>query len=382
MKTNSDELIKIRRHLHSIAEVAGGEEDTAAYIKEVLQSYNPDKITTGVGGNGIVAHFKGEKEGPSVMIRCELDALPIAEKNDLDYLSQNEGVGHKCGHDGHMAILCGVARALSDSDFSFGEVLLLFQPSEETGEGAKRMLKDEKFKDIDPDYSIALHNVPGYEKHSVVLRPGPFAAASVGFIARLKGETAHAAHPEQGKSPAAAVANLIQGLSSLSQFNVSIDEAAKATIVQAHIGEEAFGTSPGYGEVMATLRTYDDELLKKLQSKAGELAEGIAKTYEVDLETEAKEPFSATVNDEETVEIIRSAASDLDLKVVDKEAPFGWSEDFGHFTDVFKGALFGLGSGTEQPPLHAGNYDFPDEIIDTGVQLFVGFIKAVNEKGT
>src|SRR5699024_3993980 len=130
----------------------------------------------------------------------------------------------------------------------------------ETGQGAQQVLNDEKFKDINPDYAIALHNGPGFKEHSIVIRPGAFAAASVGFIARLKGETAHAAHPEQGRSPAAAVAQLIQGLSSLSQFNVAIEEPAKATVVEAHIGEKAFGTSPGYGEVMATLRTYNDKL--------------------------------------------------------------------------------------------------------------------------
>ncbi|HYW34685.1 MAG TPA: amidohydrolase [Balneolaceae bacterium] len=376
---SSDELVEIRHHIHSIAEVSGEEDETSSYIAETLDSYDADEITTGIGGNGILARYQGDKEGPTVLIRCELDALPIAEENDLDYLSKNEGVGHKCGHDGHMAILCGVAKKLSEEDISFGEVLLLFQPSEENGRGAQRILDDEKFEDINPDYAIALHNVPGFEKHSIVVRSGPFAAASVGFIARLKGETAHAAHPEQGKSPAAAVAQLIQGLSSLSQFNVSMDQAAKATIVESHIGEKAFGTSPGYGEVMATLRTYDDNLLKKLQKKAKELAEGVANTYEVRLKTEEDDPFSATINDDETIEIIRSVAAENDFDIVEKEAPFGWSEDFGHIIKKFKGALFGLGSGTDQPPLHAGNYDFPDEIIDTGVQMFIGFIKAVNK---
>jgi amidohydrolase len=375
---SSNELVKIRHHLHSIAETAGKESDTAAFIKEKLESYKADEIITGIGGNGMLARYKGNKKGPIVLIRCELDALPIAEENELEYLSQHEGVGHKCGHDGHMAILCGVAKSLSEKDIARGEVLLLFQPAEETGEGALRMLGDEKFKNIQPDYAVALHNVPGFKKHSIVVKPGPFAAASVGFIARLKGETAHAAHPEEGKSPAMAVAQLVQGLSTLPQFHAALDEPAKATVVEAHIGERAFGTSPGYGEVMATLRTYDDELLEKLNSKAKKLAEGIAKTYEIKLETEEVESFAATINDDEITEIIRSVAAQNEFEVIEKDAPFGWSEDFGRFTNQFKGAMFGLGSGMDQPPLHSENYDFPDEIIETGVKMFLGFIKVIN----
>jgi len=376
----TDELVELRHHLHSIAEVSGEEDNTALFIEDTLKSYHPDEIVTGIGGNGILARYGTADEGPSVLIRCELDALPITEENDLAYVSKNEGVGHKCGHDGHMAILCGVAKHLAHNHSLQGHVLLLFQPAEETGKGARKVLEDEKFKGINPDYVFALHNVPGFERHQIVVRSGPFAAASVGLIVRLRGETAQAAHPEQGKSPALAVAQLIQLFSSLPQYYVPLEKAAKATVVQAHLGEQAFGTSPGHGEVMATLRTYDNELLESLKSKAVELAKGVANTYNLELETEWVEPFPATNNDEKAVDIIRSVASANDLEIVGKDAPFGWSEDFGHFTDAYNGALFGLGSGIDQPALHAANYDFPDEIIETGVKMFLGIIDHIVEK--
>lgn len=374
---SSDELVALRRHLHSIAEVSGEEDDTANYITEQLHACNPDEIITGIGGNGIVARFKGDKEGPAILIRCELDALPIAEENDLDYLSKNEGVGHKCGHDGHMAIVLGVAKELKVTAWARGEVILLFQPSEETGKGAARVLEDDKFKNIEPDYVFALHNIPGYGKHEVIVKDEVFASASVGFIARFKGETAHAAHPEQGKSPALAVAQLIQSLSALPQFYAPLEKAAKVTVIQAHLGEQAFGTSPGCGEVMATLRTYDDEVLESLQQRSINLAKGIAETYGLELYTEWVEPFPATVNGEKAIEFVRAAASSGDIALIEKPEPFGWSEDFGHFTDRFEGALFGLGSGTNQPALHASDYDFPDEIIETGVKMFTGIIDQI-----
>jgi amidohydrolase len=380
----SDELTELRHHLHSIAEVSGEENDTADFIEETLKTCEPDELLTGVGGTGIVARFGSndrKSDGPKILIRCELDALPIAEDNELEYISKTEGVGHKCGHDGHMAILCGVAKELAEREKQGeidSEVILLFQPAEETGKGAEHMLNDEKFSDISPDYVFALHNVPGYKKHQIVVRQGPFAAASVGFKARLKGETSHAAHPEEGRSPALAVAQLIQQFSSLPQFYVPLDKAAKATVSHAKVGEEAFGISPGYGEVMATLRTYDNETLEKLKAKALEMGKGTAQTFGLDLKTHWDEPFTATINDKDAVDIVRQAANENNFEILEKEAPFSWSEDFGRFTAAYKGALFGLGSGIGQSALHAANYDFPDDIIQTGVEMFMGIIEKAN----
>lgn len=373
----SDDLIELRHQLHSMAEVSGEEDKTARHIEQFLDSCQPDELLTGVGGNGIIARFGDKDTTPSILIRCELDALPIAEENDLDYISENDETGHKCGHDGHMAIVCGVAQQLAERESLNGQVLLLFQPAEETGKGARRVLEDDQFSDIKPDHVFALHNIPGFDKHAIAIRSGPFAAASVGFIARLKGETAHSAHPEQGKSPALAVAQLIQSLSSLTQFYAPIEKAAKATIIQSHIGEKAFGISPGNGEVMATIRTYDDDLLDELKDKALQLASKIAETFDLELETEWVEPFPPTINEEKAVEIVRTVAQSRSLEVIEKETPFGWSEDFGHFTDAFPGALFGLGSGTDQPALHAADYDFPDEIIETGIKMFTGIIDEI-----
>ncbi|MGK7371752.1 MAG: M20/M25/M40 family metallo-hydrolase, partial [Candidatus Halalkalibacterium sp. M3_1C_030] len=176
---NIEALTELRHHLHSIAELSGKEEQTAGKITEFLNATNPDKLIRRLGGHGILATYKGEKEGPTILIRCELDALPIPEENDFDYLSKNENTGHKCGHDGHMAMVCGLAQLLGNNKPKSGEVMLLFQPAEETGQGAQRVLSDEKFSNINPDWVFALHNLPGYEKHQIVVREQTFAAASV-----------------------------------------------------------------------------------------------------------------------------------------------------------------------------------------------------------
>lgn len=370
-----EKLVELRHELHSLAEVSGEEEQTAFRIIDFLKSTDPDTLHTGLGGHGVLAGYEGKGDGPTILIRCELDALPIPEENDFNYLSKNEQTGHKCGHDGHMAIVCGLAQILGKDRPKQGEVLLLFQPAEETGQGARLVLQDSKFSNVAPDWVFALHNLPGFDKGRVVVKEGAFAAASIGLIVRLKGETSHAAHPDEGNSPALAISHLIQDFSALPQFQVGLQRAAKATIVHARLGEQAFGTSPGYAEVMVTLRTYDDETLDHLKQKALALAKGHSATYNLDLETEWAESFSATVNDAEAVEVIRAAADEEGMALLEKEEPFSWSEDFGHFTDIYRGAMFGLGAGVDQSALHASSYDFPDELIETGVNIFAEIIE-------
>jgi amidohydrolase len=377
IEQNIQDLTKFRHHLHSIAEVSGKEQATAEFIADFLGETKPATLQTNIGGHGILATYEGQQKGSHILLRCELDALPIPDKIEANYRSEQDNVGHKCGHDGHMAILCGVAKYLAEASLKAGKVMLLFQPSEETGEGAKRIIEDPKFKSLDIDYCFALHNLPGYEKHQIVVREGVFAAASVGFIADFKGKTAHAAHPEEGTSPALAVAQTIQSLSAVPQFYSPLQEAAKVTVVNANLGERAFGTSPGKGTVMATLRTYNEELLEELKKKCLSIAQQTAQTYGLAFNYEWVEPFPVTKNDNQAYELIKKSAEKLNCKVQDKQNPFSWSEDFGHFTKNIPGAMFGLGAGKSHPPLHAETYDFPDEIIPTGISMFTQIIKEV-----
>lgn len=374
----SRDLIDLRRELHRIAELSGEEHNTSQKIKEVLKQFHPDEMIEGIGGNGLVATFEGEGKGPSVMIRCELDALPIPEENGISYRSENEGVSHKCGHDGHMAIVVGVARQMHQKRPQKGRVHLLFQPAEETGQGAGRVLNDEQFKPFEPDYIFALHNLPGYPLNQVVLKEGVFASASRGMVIKLKGETAHAAHPENGNSPALALSQLIQVFSSFPQFFTSLDEASKVTVIQAGLGEIAFGTSPGYAELRVTIRTHDNDLMDKLCKKAERVVSKVSDTYELEHSIEWTEIFEATVNDEECNTIIRKSAESSEYESVQKEMPFAWSEDFGRFTARYKGAMFGLGAGEDQFPLHSGRYDFPDELIETGITIFINIIDRIS----
>ncbi|MCB2194546.1 MAG: amidohydrolase [Bacteroidetes bacterium] len=365
-----DKIINLRHELHKFPELSDNEFLTSERIANFLAEYKNTELIRGIGGNGIACIIKGKNEGPSVLFRADLDALPIDEINNFEYKSTEKGVAHKCGHDGHMAIIAGLADVFSKNPPDRGQVVLFFQPSEENGQGAHRVVNDEKFKKIKVDYAFALHNLPGFPKGNVLLRDETFAAASKGMIIKLTGKTSHAGEPENGNSPAVAMADIIKQLNDLPNKKGLFSDFTLLTVIHARLGEVAFGTTPGYAEVMATLRTYTNEDMQKLTSACEDIAEENAQISNLRIEIEYVEEFPATINAHEMVQCIQKASEKSGIEYQYLETPFRWSEDFAHFTQKFEGALFGLGSGTEHPQLHNPDYDFPDEIIENGVNIF------------
>ena len=372
-------VIELRHELHQNPELSENEFITAERIAKYLHLLKPDELIRGIGGNGIACIFKGKEEGPSVLFRCDMDALPIHEINEIPYASVKEEVSHKCGHDGHMAIMAGLAEVFSKKHPEKGQVILLFQPSEENGQGAFRMLNDTKWDKLKIDYAFALHNLPGYEKGQVVLRKENFASASKGMIIKLKGKTSHAAEPENGITPAIAMSDIIKELTDLPQTENLFSDFTLITIIHARLGDIAFGTTPGYAEIMATLRSYTNLDMETLTEKAETIVKHNAAVNFLQCEISYVEEFYATVNNSDMVETIEKSAKESKIGYQYLDEPFKWSEDFGHFTKKYKGALFGLGSGKEQPQLHNPDFDFPDDIIENGVKMFYGIYKQIEK---
>jgi amidohydrolase len=379
-RDSTEELINLRRNIHSEPELAGNEINTSEKINKFISAYSPDETIKNIGGSGIAFVFKGEGEGPAVLFRAELDALPIDEINDFDYKSKYKDKGHKCGHDGHMTILAGLARRISSSRKFNGKFILLFQPAEETGEGAERVLKDNKFSGMTPDYVFAFHNLPGFKSGSIITRDSSFASASKGMIIKLTGKTSHAAEPENGINPSIAVSEIIRKFSALPDELKAAKEFVLTTIIYVRIGERAFGTSPGYAELMATLRAYRNEDMDLLIGEAEKIARTIASDQQLKIEINYTEEFPATVNDAGCSRIIRKAAEENGYPVTNVSKPFRWSEDFGHFTGKFRGAMFGIGSGENHPQLHNPDYDFPDEIIPVGINMFYTIMQKIQNR--
>ncbi|HSH51357.1 MAG TPA: amidohydrolase [Bacteroidales bacterium] len=370
-------IITLRHKLHQHPELSDSEAQTALRIINFIESYHPNQIITEIGGHGVAVVFKGKNKGPSVLFRCELDGLPINDLIEKNYRSQTTGVGHKCGHDGHMAILVGLADVFSRNRPETGEVILMFQPAEENGQGAHRVINDERFKQLNVDYAFALHNLPGYGKGVVVLGEKNFASASTGMIIKLTGKTSHAGEPEKGNSPAIAMADIVKELTLLPQKENVFNDFVLVTVIHVRLGEIAFGTTPGYAEIMATLRSYTNSDMEILTQQAEKIAKESAQKNNLKYEISYVEEFPATINDTNLVHQLRQIAKTNKIPIKQLKKPFRWSEDFAHFTLQFPGVLFGLGSGVNHPQLHNPDYDFPDDIIENGVKMFYGIYQQI-----
>lgn len=370
-----DSIIELRHELHRYPELSGTEVETARRIVQFFEPLSPDVILKNLGGRGVAVVFSGTIPGPTVLLRAELDALPIQESNSMPYCSTKPGVAHKCGHDGHMAILAAVGRELATERPVKGRVVLLFQPAEETGAGAVAVVADSRFPEITPDYVFALHNLPSFPLGQVVMRSGSFASASRGMTIRLQGKPAHAAQPETGLSPALAMTQIIEQLSVFPADVYASEEVAFATVVGARLGKKAFGTAPGKAEIWVTLRSETDASMAAIVTYAEEVVTTVATRYALETTLDYSDIFAATINSEAANAIIRRSI--VENSIIELERPFRWSEDFGCFTALAEGAIFGIGSGIETPELHNNNYDFPDELIAPATQIFMQIIAQI-----
>ncbi|HKK59558.1 MAG TPA: amidohydrolase [Salinivirga sp.] len=362
-----NKLVSIRKYLHQNPELSHKEKNTSGFLKKEIEKTNPSDLISQDNGHGFLVRYRKEKNKPVIAFRTDIDALPIQEINTFDYKSNNDGVGHKCGHDGHATSMLGFAHELKQ--ILDAPVDLIFQGAEETGEGADLWLKDSAMKDFNPNRVFAHHNLPGFPLHSIIVRNNVFSAASVGVTVKLKGKTSHAGHPERGISPALAVADLIKAIENLPNSN-TYNDFTLTTVIHTLIGEIAFGTTPGYGEVRATLRSFDNDDLDALCKYTEQYVNKFGEKYGLKTEVSYQEYFPATENDDDAVAIVRKAAENLGLEIIEPEEPFRWSEDFAHFTLKTPGALFGVGSGVDHPALHNPDYDYPDELLPTVIKMY------------
>ncbi|MEM8749188.1 MAG: amidohydrolase [Pseudomonadota bacterium] len=372
MLTNSDvvELTGFRRQLHKKPELSGEEVETAGLIVEKLRELEPTEILTGLGGHGVAAVFDSGFDGPTVMFRAELDALPIQELTDIDWKSEREGKGHLCGHDGHMTMLLALGRLIARRPTASGKVVLMFQPAEEDGSGARAVVADPSFDRISPDWAFAIHNEPGRSFGYVSTRVGLMNCASTGLAIRLSGKTAHAASPEDGTSPATTVARLIPALGQLGIGGPLDDDFRLATITHANVGEPTFGISPGEAVIFVTLRTTDDLKMAAMVGDAKKLATTHAKDAGLSVGFETCDDFAASINDADATGVAVAAMNAIGIDNGDDGLPMRASEDFGVFGWNAKAAMLCLGPGEDHPALHNPDYDFPDDLIPIGAAIF------------
>lgn len=359
--------------------MAGEEVETQKRIMHWLEEFRPTKIEK-IGGTGILVSFEFSEDGPETWIRGDIDALPIEEENDFDYKSKIEGKSHKCGHDGHSVILLRLAQLIFENPLHKGVIRLLFQPAEENGEGAIAVLRDPLFESYHPDFIFALHNIPGEELGEIILREGSFTAAVNSMNVFLKGFTSHAAEPENGINPAVAFAEIINYAYGNQITSPDAEDFAIVAFVQMLMGEEAYGISAGKGVLRLTYRAWTLERLLQYEEELKAKIYEIGEKHGLKVNLEFTQFFESNQNDYECVQKIRKAAGILNLRMQERKYPFKFGEDFGRFTQRYKGAMFGIGAGIETPALHHPTYDFPDELIERGSAIFYEIIKQLNGK--
>lgn len=369
LAVHSSEVLELRWDLHRNPCLSSDEQDSADRIERWLtERVHPTEIVRNLGQTGLAVVFDSGNPGSNVLIRTEIDALPMDDTPELPHCSTRPGIAHKCGHDGHAAIVSAVALLLEKYPLPAGKAILLYQPAEETGVGARAMLADPRFPKLEASWAFGLHNVPGHPKGQVLIREGPFCPASEGMSIKIIGAPSHASEPQKGKNPARALAQMITSFCGLPTELGGLNSVGLVTPTSIHMGHNDFGISPGEAELCFTVRAENNRKLADLVNTMRERASLIGSAHGLQMEFVRHDPFPATVNTPEGVRILREAFSKLDIEPEEINVIFPWSEDFGEFLMRMPGAFFAIGSGLDHPPLHSKDYDFPDQLIPRGAK--------------
>ncbi len=362
--------IHLRHHLHAHPELSGEEIETSKFVVEQLKKMGVSKIHTGFSQHSILAEINGKEVGKTLLFRCELDALPIQEANNFAHKSLHLGVSHKCGHDGHTATMLAFSQKLLEKPLKKGKILLFFQSAEETGVGAKAALESGFFDQFSIDYTFAYHNLPTFPLGEIVCKSGIFTPSVESFSVELIGKKCHASKPADGINPANAISKIIQFMAKFHQADKTRNDYFVVTPIYVNMGEKAYGISAGHAEIGYTIRTWDSRVLSKYKQKIAQKIEKICEKEGLECSISWFEAFSANNNDAAVFEQIKSAATYNRFAFNEIAAPLDFGEDFGLFTEGYRGAMFGIGSGENCPALHTVDYDFPDALIEIGSTMF------------
>jgi amidohydrolase len=364
-------VVELRHELHKNAELSGKEEITQNILKNFIKSNTSFRIVD--KKSYFYAVYKNKENIPNIAIRADIDAVPIDENIKTGYCSINKGVSHKCGHDGHSSILVMLALLIEENKLYDKNIYLLFQPAEEIGQGAKQIVEDNFLKENNIDEIYSFHNIPNYKKESILIKEEVFACASKGMIIKLKGKPSHAAYPEFGTNPSIAAADIIKFISEVPKIG-DYKGMVLSTLINVSIGEKAFGTSAGYGEIMTTIRAENEDDLNKIENKIKEFTKIVSKENKLQYSISFCDEFPETRNNKYCVDKIRQVAINNNVETDEIDSAFRWSEDFGYYLKDVKGCMFGIGSGLNQPQLHTLEYDFPDDIIYSSAKFLYSIL--------
>ena len=382
-------LIADRRYLHENPELGFQEFNTAKFVTERLKSLGVEDIRTGINQTGIIGLVRGTGGGPGrvVLVRADMDALPIQEENDVDYRSQFDGVMHACGHDAHTAILLGLARTLMGRRDEFsGTVKLLFQPSEEHFPGGARgMIEEGVLEDPHVDASFALHMAQHQPLGVITISGGPIMAAPDSFKVTIQGKGGHAAAPHTAVDPIVIGAQIVNALQTVVSRNIDPIESCVVTVGYFNAGE-AFNVIPDVAMLGGTVRTLTPEMRELAQARVTSIAKGISEAGGATAEVEYTLGYPPTVNDHAAAALVREAATEVvGADNVISPPPSMGGEDYSYFLLERPGAMFQVGSKNEERGLvwghHHPRFDIDEESLAIGLETMTVTVLKYLEQG-
>ena len=365
-------IISTRRDIHKYPELAFNENRTSKLVAEHIESIGLE-VQTGVGKTGVVGTLNGKNDGKTIALRADMDALPIQETSDISYKSKNDGIMHACGHDGHTAMLLGVAEALSQKVEKLnGTVKFLFQPAEEGQGGAKYMIDDGALDGVDEVYGIHLWN---YQKYGTVgVKPGPIMAAADIFKIIIHGKGGHGAAPQGTQDAVIIAAHLIQTLQTIVSRNTNPIESTVVTVGQINGGYN-FNIIADTVTLKGTTRAYTEENRQLIKNRMAEIIAGTEKTFGAKIDMDYVDGYPPTINDPEATEKLLHAAREIVGDGAGHPYLSMGAEDFSYFLQKVPGCYFLIGSAPDdrEPlsvPHHCSHFDIDERALLVGSSVY------------
>jgi hippurate hydrolase len=378
-----DQMAAWRQDLHQHPELSLQETRTSKVVQEKLREFGVDEVITGMAGTGVVGVLRGSQAGGAIGLRADMDALPILEETGLPYASQNPGVMHACGHDGHTAMLLGAAKYLAETRNFAGTVYLIFQPAEENLGGGEIMVKEGLFERCPMDMVFGMHNDPTSPLGTFLWRDGPTMAAVANIEITVTGKGAHGAHADRGIDPIVVAAQIITALQTVVSRTIAPVDCGVVTIGHI-IGGQTYNVIPETVHMKGTARWFTPEVGRKLELATKRLTTGIAESFGARATISFGDGYPPLVNDHEANKLARRAAAHVAgaAKVVHMDQPTMGAEDFAFMLEAKQGSYLMLGSarGPDDPLLHHPRYDFNDEILPVGASYFVALAEQLLPK--
>ncbi len=378
------ELTALRRDLHAHPELGFEERYTSARVAESLRLCGVDEVHTGIGKTGVVAVVRGRSNGSGRMVglRADMDALPLTEHNDFAWKSATAGVMHGCGHDGHVAMLIGAARYLSESRQFDGTAVLIFQPGEEGYAGARVMIEDGLFERFPVDSVYAMHNQPLLPSGTIGVNPGPVMAAADRVTIEVTGRGGHGAHAYATVDPVLVAAHIITAVQSIVSRNVRAMDSAVISLCALRAGElGGFSVVPETATLVGTVRAFRPAVQDMVERRLTDLCAAVAMGFGASATVRYERLYPATINSAAEAAIAADVAASLvgrEHVLRDLEPSMG-AEDFAFMLQVKPGAYLRVGQGAENGvgscALHNSRYDFNDDILPLGAALHAGLVE-------